>query len=107
MRSHSYFRSLIRLGSYYDAGEDLESFREQYDDYARSARYDDGTAEYCMGCVLFFGWNIDPHKVQGIKLLNKAAEMGHASAAKALYCIYKNDPEYKNEALAAKWEKKI
>lgn len=21
--------------------------------------------------------------------------------------IYKNDPEYKNEALAAKWEKKI
>ena len=57
--------------------------------------------------MLFYGWNFDPHKVQGIKLLNKAAEIGHASAAKALYCIYKNDPEYKNEALAAKWEKKI
>ena len=99
--------SMIRLGSYDTAIEDVDSFWDQYYDYTRSARYDDGTADYCMGCVLFFGWNFDPHKVQGIKLLNKAAEMGHVSAAKALYCIYKNDPEYKNEALAAKWEKKI
>ena len=98
---------MIRLGSYDTAIEDMDSFWDQYYDYTRSARYDDGTADYCMGCVLFFGWNFDPHKVQGIKLLNKAAEIGHASAAKALYCIYKNDSEYKNEALAAKWEKKI
>lgn len=58
-------------------------------DYIRATREaDDGTAEFCLGGALLFGWNIDPQEELGLHYLWISADKGNRDAVSDLYEFY-------------------
>lgn len=60
-------------------------------------------AEYAMGCVLFYGFGINPKEDYGIHLLKKAACSGSKMASKELFHIYNNMSKYLDKNKALEW----
>ena len=58
---------------------------------------DTSVADYCMGSILFFGFDILPQKDRGLDLLKKSASNGCWRAAECLQYIFEDDPKYENQ----------
>ncbi|MCH5279426.1 MAG: sel1 repeat family protein [Christensenellaceae bacterium] len=72
-----------------------------------NAEYGKTIADYGLGCMYFFGIDMYPDRAHGLKLLEKAAESGNRMAAKTLFEIYDNFPEYEDKKVALEWLKRI
>ncbi len=75
--------------------------------FIENANYGITIAQYGMGGICFFGVELYPDKIRGLKLLNDSAENGNRMAAKTLFEIYDNDADLKDKILAFKWLEKI
>ena len=86
----------VRLG-HQKISEDSETLKEGF---FNQLSYGNTIADYCMGCILFFGIDILPNKEKGIKFLKKSSEAGNVMAAQALHEIGEIEPEFAEDIAA-------
>lgn len=86
----------VRLG-HQKISEDSETLKEGF---INQLSYGKTIADYCMGCILFFGIDILPNKEKGIKFLKKSSEAGNVMAAQALHEIGEIEPEFAEDIAA-------
>ena len=75
--------------SNYEISGSFEITEEGALNYIRETRdADDGTAEFCLGGALLYGWNIDPQEELGLRYLWISANKGNRDAINDLYEYY-------------------
>lgn len=96
--SYGFKAALARLGI-----ERIEPISDPLRIYFKESSNGGVIADYCMGAVLFFGFDIYPQKELGLELLEKSASNGCWMAAESLYYIYEYDSKYEDSEKALKW----
>ena len=91
-----YEPACVRLG-HQIISEESETLKE---DFINQLSYGKTIADYCMGCILFFGIDILPNKVKGIKFLKKSSEAENVMATQVLHEIGDVEPEFAEDITA-------
>lgn len=99
----SYAPACVRLG-HKKVNQEMIGLREYF---MNTLTYGHTVADYCMGCVLFWGIGVEENKDEGLRIIKKASEDGNKMAIYALYEIYNGDSEFDNDELATECLQKI
>ncbi len=75
--------------------------------FMQSLSENNGLSECCMGCALFFGYDIEPRKEKGLNLIKSAAYLGDKVAQHLLVDIYDEEEGYIDNRQALFWLEKI
>lgn len=78
-----------------------------YNAFMTSHKENKGLLEYCMGCVCFYGLDIEARTEIGLDLIKNSAYLGDIDSQKLLFDIFDSDEKFTDKTKALFWLEKI